>query len=60
MSAGTVTLLHGLRHFVHWRHPRLLITESGPGAPATVHEASCTASLDQFFVKHLLRMLSHW
>jgi hypothetical protein len=40
--AGTVDLLHGLRHFVRWRHPRILITEFDPGGKDTVFEVRLT------------------
>lgn len=38
MHAGTKKLLHGLRHFVRWRHPRILVTEFDPGGMNAVFE----------------------
>ena len=36
-----VSLVHGLRHFVRWRHPRLLLKELTLGSSApTFYEAS--------------------
>ena len=38
--------MHGLRHFVRWRHPRLLLTELGPGSAPVFYEV-CRRVLQQ-------------